>query len=148
MKTMKQADALAQAVSAWPQISVHPHRFGGTEFRFGSAEVGHVHSNGIVDIPFPRQIRDELLSQNLAKEHRWVPNSGWITFHLRTQPDVDHALWLMRISYLRYALKQAADSRELLARESQVLRLSPRFQALLEPFVVRTVKPDQEPVSA
>ncbi len=54
----------------------------------------------------------------------------------------------MRISYLRYALKQAADSRELLARESQVLRLSPRFQALLEPFVVRTVKPDQEPVSA
>jgi len=32
---------LEAEVSAWPSISIHPHRFGGREFRFGNAEVGH-----------------------------------------------------------------------------------------------------------
>ena len=71
---------LEEEISTWPNISIHPHRFGGREFRFGSAEVGHVHTGGIVDIPFPRPVRDALLAEGLAEEHRWVPNSGWITF--------------------------------------------------------------------
>jgi Family of unknown function (DUF5519) len=45
--------ALEAEVSARPNLSIHPHRFGGREFRFGNAEVGHVHTGGIVDIPFP-----------------------------------------------------------------------------------------------
>ena len=48
---------LEEEVSRWPDISVHSHRFGGKEFRFGSAEVGHVHTGGVVDIPFPRSVR-------------------------------------------------------------------------------------------
>jgi hypothetical protein len=52
--TMNNLKKLEDEVSAWPNISIHPHRFGGREFRFGSAEVGHVHAGGIVDIPFPR----------------------------------------------------------------------------------------------
>jgi hypothetical protein len=124
-------------VSGWPNISTHPHRFGGREFRLGNAEVGHVHTGGIVDIPFPRAIHDALLAQGVAKEHRWVPNSGWITFHMRSHEDLGHALWLMRISYLRYALKTAPDAHELLERESRELHLSPQWRALLEPFVPR-----------
>jgi hypothetical protein len=77
------------------------------EFQFGDAEVGHVHTNGIVDIPFPRLVRDALLADGLAEEHHWVPNSGWITFQMRSEEDLSHALWLVRLSYLRYALKTA-----------------------------------------
>jgi len=40
------------------------------------------------------------LAEGLAEEHRWVPNSGWATFHIRKAEDVKHALWLMRLSYL------------------------------------------------
>jgi hypothetical protein len=98
---------LEEEVSAWPSVSVHPHRFGGREFLFERAEVGHVHSNGIIDIPFTRPIHDLLLTEGLAEQHRWVPDSGWITFRIRNGQDVDHALWLMRLSYLRYALKKA-----------------------------------------
>jgi hypothetical protein len=135
-------------VSAWPQVSAHPHRFGGKEFRFGSAEVGHVHIGGIVDIPFPRSIRDALLAEGLAQEHHWVPNSGWITFRVRTEQDTNHALWLMRLSYLRYALKTATDPRELFEQESEELRLSPRFKSLLEVFVPKTIKEvSSEPLS-
>ena len=126
---------LETEVSAWRDVSIHPHRFGGTEFQFGDAEVGHVHTNGTVDIPFPRSVRDALLARGLAEEHRWVPNSGWITFRMRREEDLSHALWLMRLSYLRYALKLSTDPQKLLEKESEELRLSAQFKLLLEPFV-------------
>jgi hypothetical protein len=132
---MNHLNKLEEEVSGWPNIKVRPHRFGGREFLFGRAEVGHVHANGIVDIPFPRPVHDQLLADGLAEEHHWVPNSGWITFRVRGEDGMRHALWLMRLSYLRYALKAATEPRKLFEEESGELRLSPRFKLLLEPFV-------------
>src|SRR5882724_8068627 len=48
---MKHLKKLEEVVSAWPQVSVRPHRFGGKEFRFGSAEIGHAHVGGVVGHP-------------------------------------------------------------------------------------------------
>ena len=129
---------LEAEVSTWPNVSVHPHRFGGREFRCGNAEVGHVHAGGIVDIPFPRSVRDALLADGLAVEHHWVPNSGWTTFQIRSEEGLSNALWLMRLSYLRYALKSASDAQKLFEQESEQLHLSLQFKSLLEPFVPRT----------
>jgi Family of unknown function (DUF5519) len=137
---MEYARTLEEVVSAWSRISIHPHRFGGREFLFGSAEVGHVHTNGIVDIPFTRPVHDLLLAEGLAEQHQWVPNSGWITFRIRSEGDIAHALWLMRLSYLRYALKEATDPRRLFEHESEELRLSPLFKCLLEPFVPKNTR--------
>jgi hypothetical protein len=129
---------LEDAVASWPRITVHPHRFGGREFRFAKAEVGHVHDGGIVDIPFPRSVRDALLKEGLAEEHRWVPNSGWVTFRVRSDEDLQHAVWLMRLSYFRYALKTAPDPNELFAEGSRELQLNDRFESLLEQFASLT----------
>lgn len=126
---------IEEEISTWASVSVHPHRFGGREFRFGNAEIGHVHTGGTVDVPFPRSVRDALLAEGLAEEHHWVPNSGWITFHIRSGGDLRHALWLLRLSYLRYALKRDADPHGLLERESDELCLSPAFRSLLEQFL-------------
>ncbi|MGH2605797.1 MAG: luciferase family protein, partial [Anaerolineales bacterium] len=30
-------------VIEWPGVTAHPHRFGGTEYRLGRREFGHVH---------------------------------------------------------------------------------------------------------
>jgi Family of unknown function (DUF5519) len=139
---MQPLKKLEDTVASWPRISVHPHRFGGREFRFANAEVGHVHDGGIVDIPFPRPVRDALLTEGLAEEHRWVPNSGWVTVRVRSDRDLQHAVWLMRLSYFRYALKAAADPRELFAEASRELRLTARFKSLLEQFVPLTKKQD------
>ena len=132
---MKHLKEFEDAVLEWLSISVHPHRFAAKEFRFGNAEVGHLHQGGVLDIPFPRSVRDALLAEGLAEEHRWAPNSGWITFHIRNERDLTHALWLMRLSYLRYALKTESDPRALLEHESEELHLAPRFRSLLEKFV-------------
>jgi len=140
---------LEEEVSAWPRISVHPHRFGGKEFLFGSAEVGHMHEGGIVDIPFPRAVRNALLAAGLAEQHHWVPNSGWVTFHVRNEEDLSQALWLLRLSYLRYALKAANDPRAMLEQESAELNLSPELKSLLERFVPKTANHSAtEPLSA
>ncbi len=135
---MKPLKKLEDTVASWPQISVHPHRFGGREFRFANAEVGHLHDRGIVDIPFPRSIRDALLTEGLAEEHHWVPNSGWTTFRVRSDKDIQHATWLMRLSYFRYALKTAEDPQELFTKASRELELNARFKSLLEQFVPLT----------
>ena len=129
---------LEDEISRWPNVSVHSHRFGGREFLFGSSEVGHVHAGGLVDIPFPRTMHDALLAEGLAEEHHWVPNSGWITFRARSEDDLKHALWLMRLSYVRYALKTSADPLRLLENETQDLHLSPEFKSLLELFAPET----------
>lgn len=132
---------LQEQVSAWPGISVHPHRFGGREFCLGSAEVGHMHNDGAVEIPFPRAFRDALLAEGLAQQHRWVPESGWITFAVRGEEDAAHALWLLRLSYLRYALKAVPDPGKRFEEESERLRLSPRLKALLQRFVPQRKDP-------
>jgi len=129
---MTQLRKLEEQVAAWPHVSVHPHRFGGREFRFGNAELGHVHLGGTVDIPLPRAVRDALLAEGLAEEHRWIPNSGWTTFQVRGERDLQHALWLMRLSHLRYALKTASDARGMLEHESEELGLSPHLRSLLQ----------------
>jgi hypothetical protein len=146
---MNRLKNLEHEISAWPHVSIHPHRFGSREFRFGDAEVGHIHTGGVVDIPFPRSIRDAVLEEGLAEEHRWVPNSGWITFRVRSEGDLKHALWLMGLSYLRYALKISADPRRLLEQESERLQLSSQFKFLLERFVPKTANQStSEPLSA
>lgn len=135
---MKYFDRFVQELSSWPDVTTHPHRFGGREFRFKAAEIGHIHTGGIVDIPFPRLVRDALLAEGLAEEHHWVPNSGWITFQVRGEEDLKHALWLMRLSYMRYALKIACDPRRFLDEQSEELQLSPQLKSLLEPLLPRS----------
>lgn len=128
-------------ISTWEKVSIYPHRFAGREFRIGAAEIGHIHTGGVVDIPFPRAIRDALLADGLAEEHRWVPDSGWTTFRIGSEEDLKHALWLMRLSYLRYALKTSTDPEGLLEQQSEKLHLTLQLKSLLKAFVPKTVKP-------
>jgi Family of unknown function (DUF5519) len=103
----------------------------------------------MVDIPFPRSIRDALLAEGLAEQHHWVPNSGWVTFRVRSDKDLQHAVWLMRLSYFRYALKNATDPRKMFTEASKELHLTDRFKSLLEQFVPATKNEDLvEPLTA
>jgi hypothetical protein len=75
------------------------------------------------------------LEEGLAQEHHWIPNSGWTTFHVRGEKDLIHALWLLRLSHLRYALKTASDPAKLFEQENSTLQLTLKFKSLLEKFI-------------
>ncbi|EFW92671.1 hypothetical protein ZOD2009_07374 [Haladaptatus paucihalophilus DX253] len=100
-------DALVADVSEWDGVEIGEHRFGGTEFTLGPREIGHVHEWGILDIAFPRRVRDELVAAGRTEPHHIYPESGWTTFHVGDSDDVADARWLLRLSYLSHATAMA-----------------------------------------
>lgn len=90
---------IQQAVLSWPQVEAQPHRFGGTEYRIGRRELGHIHGDYLVDIPFPKKVRDEIVAAGKAQPHHLLPDTGWISLYLRTPADVDQAIELFRWSF-------------------------------------------------
>jgi len=96
---MSARSEIESAVLAWPGTSAHPHRFGGVKFQFGTREIGHLHGNTLLDIPFPTKVHDELIAAGLAEPHHVVPESGWISFRIRKDADVQAAIALLERSY-------------------------------------------------
>jgi hypothetical protein len=90
---------IAREVSGWEGVVASPHRFGGTEFRYGRRELGHVHGDYQADIVFPMEVRDRLVEEGRAEPHHILPQSGWITFRFREGRDVESAVGLFRLSY-------------------------------------------------
>jgi len=90
---------IQQTVAAWEGVSSHPHRFGGIEFRLGKRELGHLHGNVLLDIPFPRNVRNDLVVSGRAAPHHILPESGWISFYIRRDEDVDEAIKLLNLSF-------------------------------------------------
>jgi hypothetical protein len=69
------------------------------EFRLERRELGHIHGDRVVDIPFPKRVRDEIVAAREAEPHHILPNSGWVTLFLRTDADVDRAIRLLERSF-------------------------------------------------
>ena len=96
---MSARSEIERKVLSWPNTSAHPHRFGGVEFRFGTREIGHLHGNKLVDIPFPSKVHDELVAAGLAQLHHVMPESGWVSFYISRDEDIQAAIDLLRRSY-------------------------------------------------
>ena len=90
---------ITQTVLSWPGITAEPHRFGGTEYRLGGREIGHIHGDWLVDIPFPKKVRDEVVASGRAEPHHVLPESGWISLYLRADSDIHTAIDLLKRSY-------------------------------------------------
>ena len=93
------SEAIYKIVVAWAGISAHLHRFGGTEYRLGKREIGHIHGDHLVDIPFPKKVRDEIVAAGRAQPHHILPETGWVSFYLRQAADVEQAITLLHESY-------------------------------------------------
>ena len=94
----------------WPGVIAGQHRFGGREFRVGKLELGHLHGSAVADLPFPRAIRDELVSRGKVASHHHVPNSGWVSFYFRGEEDIPAALALFRRNYERILQRKRANT--------------------------------------
>lgn len=90
---------ITQALIAWEGVSTAPHRFGGVEYRLGTREIGHIHGDHLLDVPFPKKVREEIVHAGLAQPHHILPETGWVSFYLRDQGDVQKAIDLLRRSY-------------------------------------------------
>ncbi len=101
--------AITKAVLEWAGRHVQPHRFGGVEYQLGTREIGHIHGDHLVDIPFPKKVRDEIVREGRAQPHHILPETGWVSFYLQRPEDVEQAIGLLAENY-QIAHKQKSGS--------------------------------------
>ena len=104
--------SITEAVTSWPGVTVQPHRFGGVEYGIGKREIGHIHGDQLVDIPFPKKVREEIVAAGRAQPHHILPETGWISFYIRQEEDVEKAIALLYESY-QIAQKQKSKTIEV-----------------------------------
>ena len=88
-------------VTGWQGVEEKPHRFIGVEFRVHGHEIGHLHGDRWVDLPFPVRMREELVAAGKARLHHVLPQTGWVSYPIRSDEDVEGALELFRLNYER-----------------------------------------------
>ena len=82
----------------WAGMRVGMHRLGGIGFFFHGKESSHIHGNGLLDCFVGRTSRDSLVESGRALPHHIFPRSGWISFWVRGEADIQPALDLIRIA--------------------------------------------------
>ncbi len=93
------AETIGSEVRSWPGVEARPHRFGGVEFRAKGHEIGHLHGDRLADLPFPVSMRRELVAQGKARLHHVLPETGWVSYPIRSREDMDGALELFQLNY-------------------------------------------------
>jgi len=101
MATDSIALQIKREVSSWPGVSVGGHGSGLMFFHVGRREIGHLHGNRMADLPFPVRIREELVASGRADLHYVHPKSGWVTYYIRGEQDIQPILGLFRLNYHR-----------------------------------------------
>jgi hypothetical protein len=108
MSVIGSREKIHQAMMECDGVTSGIHRFGGIEYKLGKREIGHIHSNHLVDIPFPKKIRNEILDRGEAQPHHILPESGWVSVYLYNENDVESAISLLKKSYELAVEHQAA----------------------------------------
>ncbi|BCC76676.1 hypothetical protein FO499_26140 [Bacillus anthracis] len=98
---MSFSEMIRSEVLSWAGVSEKPHRFGGIEINYGKKELGHLHGDKLVDLPFPKLKRDKLVNKGLVKAHHVLPESGWISYYIKSAEDIPFAIELFRMQYDR-----------------------------------------------
>lgn len=101
---------ITAVVTSWPGVTAQPHRFGGVEYAIGTREIGHIHGDHLLDIPFPKKVRDQIVAAGRAQPHHILPETGWVSLYLRQESDVEQAIALLQQSY-EIAQRQRSASR-------------------------------------
>jgi hypothetical protein len=95
---LRAMEMFENAVCGKYAIQKRPHRFGGVGFFIGTTEIGHLHGNGLLDLFVGKSFRTEQVRQKHALPHHVFPDSGWISFWLRSPADLARALDLFEIA--------------------------------------------------
>ena len=93
--------SITAEVESWPEVTSHPHRFGGVEFQLNGHEIDHLHGSKQADLPFPVAMRKELVAAGKASLHHILPETGWVTFYIHSAADVPAVVELFRLNYNR-----------------------------------------------
>jgi hypothetical protein len=105
---MSIAAYIESVVTSWDGVTAQDHRFGGREYRVAHHEIGHLHGSRLADLPFPRRVGRELIAEGKALPHHYLPQTGWVSYPIRGDADVEGAIALFRQNYERIVARASA----------------------------------------
>lgn len=100
------ADLITQVereVLAWPGVSkeFRDSPVGdATIYWLGKRQLGHIHTDGVADLQFPKAVHDALIASGRAQPHRGG-FAAVVSYPMRQVEDVPGAVELFRMSYQR-----------------------------------------------
>ncbi|MDB5014288.1 MAG: hypothetical protein JWQ25_2490 [Daejeonella sp.] len=92
-------DEIESEVLSWQGTNVSIHKFGGLQFNYHETEIGHVHSNGLLDVLYNLKSKKVLLETGRVSNHHVFVKSGWISFYIKQPEDRAYAMELLLLKY-------------------------------------------------
>ncbi|WP_233268782.1 luciferase domain-containing protein [Mucilaginibacter lacusdianchii] len=92
-------DEIEATLLQWPHTSVTTHKYGGIQFNYEGKEIGHIHSNGLLDMLLSRKLKARWMQDGRIQDHHSFKNSGWISFYISTIEDKEYAIQLLQAGY-------------------------------------------------
>src|SRR6266478_5229242 len=79
-------------VTERPNAGIHEDAFlvGGKMFM-------HIHGQGHCDIRLAKEDQKRVLAKDQARAHRWAPETGYVTFMVNAESDLEPAMALIRM---------------------------------------------------
>ena len=88
-------------ILSWRGVTSNPYQFGGIEFRINKRDMGHIHGEKLADLPFPIEIRKEIIASGKALPHIIYPESMWVSYIIQSEDDTPKIIDLFRLQYER-----------------------------------------------
>ena len=139
-----------EEVRRWPGVEMRPHagpqvpgEADGVEFRLAGRQIGHMHTDCAVHVSLTRALKHNLVIEQLAEPLPVAPSSGWAMFNPLASNDVERAIWLLRLNYVRLRRQRltplaSASSALLQAHEAALGALSTNVASVLQKTQMRT----------
>ena len=92
-------ESIKKELLSWPYVTAEPHRFGGIEFRINKREMGHIHGDRVADLPFPMDVKNELVNSGRVSPHHFLPQSGWVSYWIKGEQNIPAIIELFKKRY-------------------------------------------------
>ena len=70
-------------------------------FAVNKRDMGHIHGEKLADLPFPIEIRKDLIASGKALPHIIYPESMWVSYIIRSKEDAPKIIDLFWLQYER-----------------------------------------------
>ena len=154
MLTGKERETFAlrvmEEVRRWPGVEMRPHasateagQTDGVEFRLAGRQIGHLHEDCAVHLALTKALKQSVVNEQLAEPLPVASGSGWTMFNPLRPTDVERAIWLLRLNYVRLRRQRltplaSASSSLLRQHEAALGALSLSVSTLLQKTQARS----------
>lgn len=114
----KHAQAVSEALAAWPDVHARTHwllgderEVDGADFYLDQDELGHLHLDGDAHVALSKRLRNASIGKGIAAPFAW--NEAFVVRPIRRARDVAVATFLFRLAYDRL---RGTPETELVAR--------------------------------